>query len=142
MNLSAIKSLMAAMAESGLAEMTYSEGGWTLRLVRDPSAVATVPQPQPPIAPSPGASSIPDVPPARPDVLEAPLAGMVYFRPAPDAAPFVEVGSKVRAGDPLCVIEAMKVFNTVRAEHDGVIAAILVASGSEVEAGQPLLRLT
>jgi acetyl-CoA carboxylase biotin carboxyl carrier protein len=85
---------------------------------------------------------MPEGPPARPALLEAPLAGIVHFRPAPDAPAFIEPGDAVRVGDPLCIIEAMKVFNTVRAEHDGVVAAILVPSGSEVDAGQPLLRLT
>ncbi len=142
MNLSAIKSLLATMAESGLAEMTYSEDGWTLRLVRDPAHATTGVQPQPSITPSIDPPPILDTPPVRSDMLEAPLAGIVYFRTAPDAASFVEVGSKVQAGDALCIIEAMKVFNTVRAERDGVVAAILVSPGSEVEAGQPLLRLS
>ncbi len=149
MNLSAIKALMATMAASGVAEMTYGEAGWTLRLVRAPNlpvrnpAAPAQPGPsQPGIAPAPGAPPSAEPSPARRDVLEAPLAGIVHFRPAPDAPAFVEVGSAVRAGDRLCLIEAMKVFNTVRAEHDAVVAALLVPTGSEVDAGQPLLRLT
>lgn len=148
MNLSAIKALMATMAASDLAEMTYGEAGWTLRLVRAPNLpVANPTAPSQPDASEPGIPSAPGVPPSperppvRRDLLEAPLAGIVHFRPAPDAPAFVEAGSAVRAGDPLCVIEAMKVFNTVRAEHDAVVAALLVPTGSEVDAGQPLLRL-
>ena len=141
MNLSAIKALIEAMAGSGLAEMTYSEDGWTLRLVRDPAGASVDAAPaQPAAAPAaPGATA--DVPLPPSDVLEAPLGGVVYFHPAPGAAPFVVLGSTVQAGDTLCVIEAMKVFNTVRAERGGTIAEFLVASGSEVEAGQPLVRL-
>lgn len=136
MNLSEIKSLIAVMAESGLAEMTYSEDGWTLRLVRDSTRAATEPHTTPVIDTPP----VPDAPAPRPGLFEAPIAGIVHFQPAPNAPPFIEVGREVRAGDALCIIEAMKVFNTVCAEHDGVVAAVLVSSGTEVDAGQPLLR--
>jgi acetyl-CoA carboxylase biotin carboxyl carrier protein len=139
MNLSEIKALIAVMANSGLAEMTFSENGWTLRLVRDAGAPAAKPPRHPaPVAP---AAPMPDATRPRANAIEAPLAGVVHLRPAPEAPPFVEPGQAVRAGDTVCIIEAMKVFNTIRAECDGVIAAILVTSGVEVDAGQPLLRL-
>src|SRR5262249_13257650 len=70
----------------------------------------------------------------------APLFGVVYLQPTPDAPALVSVGQMVTAGTPLCVIEAMKMFHEVRAERDGTIAAILVASGQEVEAGQQLMQ--
>jgi acetyl-CoA carboxylase biotin carboxyl carrier protein len=142
MNLSAIKALIEAMARSGLAEMTCSEDGWTLRLVRGSAHAGAGPALPAPIVVPPNTPPVLEEPPARSNSLEAPLGGVVYFRATPDAPPFVEAGSKVQAGDPLCVIEAMKVFNTIRAERDGIVAEILVAPGSEVEAGQPLLRLT
>jgi acetyl-CoA carboxylase biotin carboxyl carrier protein len=77
---------------------------------------------------------------ARAPLLCAPLYGVVHLSPAPGEAPFVAVGRAVTAGDVVCVIEAMKVFNEVRAEHAGEVAEILVSSGQEVDAGQPLLR--
>lgn len=137
MNLSEIKALIAAMVESGLAEMTFSENGWTLHLVRD-AALPTARR-QRPLAPIDAPTAAADAPAPSLD-LEAPLAGIVHLRPTPEAPPFVEVGQAVRAGDAVCIIEAMKVFNTIRADRDGVVAAILVSSGIEVDAGQKLLR--
>lgn len=137
MNIAEIKALIAAMAESGLAEMTFSENGWTLRLVRDAAAAPAKPARQ--AATADVAMPIPDAPSSSPEI-EAPLAGIVHLRPAPEAAPYVAVGQAVRAGDTVCLIEAMKVFNTICAEHDGIVAAILVSSGVEVDAGQTLMR--
>lgn len=137
MNLSEIKALIAVMAESGLAEMTFSENGWTLRLVRNAAGPAAKSRRR--VAPLDPAMPMPDTATPHLDEIEAPLAGIVHFRAAPEAPPFVEVGQAVRAGDTVCLIEAMKVFNTIRAERDGIVAAILVSSGVEVDAGQPLL---
>jgi acetyl-CoA carboxylase biotin carboxyl carrier protein len=78
--------------------------------------------------------------PAASRVLTAPLFGVVHLQQTPGDPPFVTVGQAVKAGQTLCVIEAMKVFNEVLAEHDATVAAVLVVSGREVEAGQPLLR--
>jgi len=72
--------------------------------------------------------------------LVAPLFGIVHLRPAPDAPEFVSPGQAVTAGTPLCIIEAMKMFHEVRAERDAIIAAVLVSSGQEVQAGQELIR--
>jgi acetyl-CoA carboxylase biotin carboxyl carrier protein len=145
MNLPEIKALIAVMAEYGLAEMTVSENGWTLRLVRDAATQVATPQPQPSLRPHAATVNAPSPVPETfaPDAaaIEAPLAGIIHFRPAPEAPPFVEVGQPVRAGDTICLVEAMKVFIPVCAQHDGVVAAILVPSGAEVAAGAPLVRL-
>ena len=138
MDLDEIKALIAMMGESDLAEMTLSRNGWTLRLVRGPVLPASS-QNRPPAALHPPASAPVRAQAASAEVA-APMAGLVHLRPAPEAPPFVEAGQAVSAGDAICLIEAMKTFNTVRAERDGTIAAILVASVDEVEAGQPLLR--
>jgi len=71
----------------------------------------------------------------------APLYGVVHLQPTPGEPPFVQPGQAVEPGQTLCVIEAMKVFNEVRADADGVIEAVLVASGEEVEGGQALFRI-
>jgi acetyl-CoA carboxylase biotin carboxyl carrier protein len=73
--------------------------------------------------------------------VRAPLSGLVYLSPTPGAPDFVAVGRKVEAGDVVAVIEAMKVFNEIRAERDGTVEAVLVASGDEVDAGQLLMRI-
>jgi len=74
------------------------------------------------------------------DAQLAPLYGVVHLQPTPGEPPFVQAGQAVRAGQTLCVIEAMKVFNEVRAERDATVEAVLVRSGQEVEAGQALFR--
>ena len=127
-----IKVFIDAMASSDLAEMEASKDGWTLRLVRGARRSST---------PSPAARE-PEGEIAA-GALEhcAPLGGVVFLRPAPGEPPFVQPGQAVQAGHTLCVIEAMKVFNEVQAERDGVVEAFLVDSGQDVEAGQPLLRL-
>jgi acetyl-CoA carboxylase biotin carboxyl carrier protein len=144
MDLDRIKSLIDAMASSDLAEMQFSEGGWSLRLVR---------RAQPSDVPAPVRDVAAVAERARPartrrgpavdDALQhlvAPLFGIVHLRPAPDAPEFVSPGQAVTAGTPLCIIEAMKMFHEVRAERDAIISAVLVSSGQEVQAGQELMR--
>jgi acetyl-CoA carboxylase biotin carboxyl carrier protein len=144
MDLDRIKSLIDAMASSDLAEMQFSEGGWSLRLVRRAQAGDAS-------APAREVSAAAErVRPARTrrgpvldDALQhlvAPLFGIVHLRPAPDAPEFVSPGQAVTAGTPLCIIEAMKMFHEVRAERDAIISAVLVSSGQEVQAGQELMR--
>jgi len=143
MDLGDIKDLMAAFVASDLAEMRLTRGEWTLHLVRSAdgsAAVApetsersrrpTTPRPVAPVRPTAADSGI-----------RAPLAGLVYLSPSPDAPAFVSVGGRVEAGEVVAVIEAMKVFNEIRAERAGTVEAILVAPGDEVEAGQLLLRI-
>ncbi|EWY36199.1 hypothetical protein N825_29530, partial [Skermanella stibiiresistens SB22] len=73
--------------------------------------------------------------------IRSPLAGTLYFSPSPGEADFVTVGQVVEVGATLCVIEAMKVFNEVKAERAGTVEALLVTSGDDVDAGQPILRV-
>ncbi|MBI3369530.1 MAG: acetyl-CoA carboxylase biotin carboxyl carrier protein subunit [Burkholderiales bacterium] len=137
-----IKSFIDAMAGSDLAEMEFSRDGWTLRLVRRPNAAAQTPALAPRPAAVPAARSTPPagVMPLQARELQAPLYGVVHLQAGPGEAPYVAAGQAVRAGQTLCVIEAMKVFNEVRTEHDAVVDSVLVGSGQEVEAGQTLLR--
>ena len=138
-----IKTLIAAMAASDLSEMEFSQDGWTLRLVRNAQAL---PQPEPQRASVKSmpratvARSAPVAEPTRSAELLAPLYGVVHLRPAPGEPPFVVAGQAVKAGQTLCVIEAMKVFNEVCADRDATVQALLVESGQEVEAGQALVR--
>ncbi len=125
MDLPQIKAFIEAMASSDLAEMEARHEGWTLRLVRRGGAA---PAPAPVAATPAGAE------------LAAPMFGVLHLQPSPGAAPFVLPGQAVRAGQTVCVIEAMKVFNEVPSDRDGVVDAVLAANGGEVEAGQPLLR--
>lgn len=135
-----IKSLIDAMAASDLAEMEFSENGWTLRLVRGPAGDVARPvaKAHAPARPAPAARA--PVRAASDTDLRSPMFGVVYLSPSPGAAPFVAPGQQVTAGTTVCMVEAMKVFQEIKAGRDGVIAAIDVASGDEVEAGQVLAR--
>ena len=134
-----IKSLIDALEASALTELEYSKDGVTLRLVKGtgstPPAVA-------PRAPASQRSPAPTVaaPAATPSSVTAPVFGVVHLRRTPADPPLVAVGQVVSAGQVLCLIEAMKVFTELRAEHDGTIGAVLVESGQEVDAGQALFR--
>lgn len=157
MNQEQIKMLIDAFAASDLSTLEFSENGCTLRLARQGAAplVGTVdlaPVPSPAIATTAAAGIdaidaidiAASLPPASPvpdaDVL-APLYGVVHLRPAPGEPAFVQAGQTVAAGQTLCVVEAMKVFNEVHAPRGATIESVLVESGQEVDAGQALFRL-
>lgn len=132
-----LKTFIDAMAASGLDEMEFAQDGWTLRLVRRAPGAAAAPAagaPRVAGAPAPVATGLANA------ALVAPLYGVVHLSPAPGEPAFVVPGQNVRAGQTLCVIEAMKVFNEVRAERDATIVDVLVESGQEVDADQPLMR--
>jgi acetyl-CoA carboxylase biotin carboxyl carrier protein len=148
MDLNSIKALIETMAASDLSDMEYSENGWTIRLTRDTGRARSpaVTGRHQRLAPHQTASDHP--PPGQDEAsalagvdVRSPLPGLVHLRPSADASPFVLTGQTVKAGDTVCLIEAMKVFNSVRAERAGTVAAVLVTSGSEVEAGQTLMRI-
>lgn len=135
-----IKTLIDALAASDLAELEYSENGSTLRLVklsalgvatavRSPSAARKAPR-----------QALEETTAVASTECLAPLFGVVHLQPAPGEPPFVQPGQAVEAGRLLCVIEAMKMFNEVRADRAGTVQQVLVHSGQEVEAGQPLFR--
>jgi acetyl-CoA carboxylase biotin carboxyl carrier protein len=140
MDLAAIKALIEAMAASDLAELELREGDWTLRLSRRPGQ-ANAPAARPATATEASAAAPPLAVAEDAGDLQAPLAGIVHLSPSPGEPPFVTAGQAVGAGDTLCLIEAMKMFNAVTAEYAGTVEAVLVASGSEVEAGQALMRI-
>ncbi|HKA87461.1 MAG TPA: acetyl-CoA carboxylase biotin carboxyl carrier protein, partial [Haliangiales bacterium] len=109
--------------------------------------VAFHPAPAPP-APAPPAA--PPRPAAEPKAAEngqyftvaSPFVGTFYRSPGPDAAPFVEVGQRVKKGQVLCIVEAMKLMNELEAEVEGVVAAVLVENAQPVEYGQPLFKIS
>jgi acetyl-CoA carboxylase biotin carboxyl carrier protein len=136
-----IKTLIDALAASDLAELEYSEeDGSTLRLVKQ-SALKAAPAVRSPavVRRAPAAVSAQPTPAAAAECL-APLYGVVHLQATPGEPPFVQPGQAVEAGQMLCVIEAMKMFNEVRADAAATVQAVLVRSGQEVEAGQPLFR--
>jgi len=142
MNQDQIKTLIDALAASDLSELEYSENGCSLRLVRQ-SALAAMPARRGMATVTAHEASVPQAPQPEtpgPAVCCAPLYGAVHLQPRPGDPPYVQAGQAVVAGQTLCVIEAMKVFNEVRAERDATVQAVLVDSGQEVDADQPLFR--
>jgi acetyl-CoA carboxylase biotin carboxyl carrier protein len=144
-----IKYLVGLMSQHDLNEIDLREGDLRIRLRRG-SDVATLPATNPAAALSQPTLPGPPEPAARHEPAKAarellpiksPTVGTFYSAPSPDAEPFVRVGSKVTATTIVCVIEAMKIFNEIPAEHSGVIAEILVENQQPVEFGQVLFRV-
>jgi acetyl-CoA carboxylase biotin carboxyl carrier protein len=107
-----------------------------------PTPVASVPTPTPAPAPAPAPASAP-APRASDKLVDviSPMVGTFYRSPAPDEAPFVNVGDRIRTGQTVCIIEAMKLMNELESEVSGEIVEILVQNGDPVEYGQPLMRV-
>lgn len=137
-----IKTLIDALAASDLAELEYSEDGSTLRLVKRSALAAAPAARRPAVARNALAAAFAEPAPRATAAAEclAPLYGVVHLQPAPGEPPFVQAGQAVEGGQVLCVIEAMKMFNEVRADAAATVQAVLVRSGQEVEAGEPLFR--
>ena len=146
MDLRKLKTLIDLVAESGIAELEITEGEGKVRIVKFSQTV----QPQAYVAPvaapvagaAPAAAAMPAAPAApvavSGHVVKSPMVGTFYRAPNPGAAPFIEVGQSVKEGQPLCIIEAMKLLNEIEADKAGVIKEILVENGEPVEYGQPL----
>jgi len=117
-----------------------------VRIVKHPAPIAMVAQPAPmPVAAAPAAPAPATAPPPEPVAashqVKSPMVGTFYRSAQPGADPFVNVGSTVREGDTLCIIEAMKLLNEIEADKSGVIRAALVENGQPVEYGQPLFEI-
>jgi len=149
MDLRKLKTLIDLVQQSGIAELEISEGEERVRISR---GVSGAQHPAPvthtvtlPLAGAPAAAAVPaegDVA-AAPEghVIRSPMVGTFYRASAPGAKAFVEVGQAVKAGDTLCIIEAMKLLNEIEADRDGTVKAILAESGQPVEYGEPLVIL-
>lgn len=148
MDLRKLKTLIDLVAESGITELEITEGDGTVRIVKNlpppqpvmmaPPQVQTVAAAPAPAAAPPAAAPAAAAPAIQGHAVKAPMVGTFYRSPNPGASPFVEVGQSVKEGDPLCIIEAMKLLNEIEAEKSGVIKEILVENGEPVEYGQPL----
>ena len=145
MDLRKLKTLIDLVAESGIAELEITEGEGKVRIVKFSQTVAPVAYAPAPVAAAPAAGPVAGaaVPAAAPaavsgHTVKAPMVGTFYRSPNPGSAPFVEVGQTVKEGQPLCIIEAMKLLNEIEADASGVVKAILVENGEPVEFGEPL----
>ncbi len=154
MDLRKLKTLIELVESSGIAELEIQEGEERVRITR-----ATAPGPQTVMVPAPasvhtvpGTTAVAATPasagpaeapaaPAEPEghVVKSPMVGTFYRSASPGNKPFVEVGDTVQAGDPLCIIEAMKLMNEIETDKSGTVKQILVENGQPVEFGQPLI---
>lgn len=146
MDIRKVKKLIELVEESSIAEIEIQEGENFVRISRNSPNAAVVTQMAPMAAPV--AAPVATAPAAAPaaavetgHLVKSPMVGTFYRSPAPGASSFVEVGSKVKKGDTLCIVEAMKMMNQIVADKDGVVEAVMVEDGQPVEFDQPLVRL-
>lgn len=144
-----VRELAQMIAETNLTEIEVEKGDLRIRVARAPAPV-TVPVGPPPAyapPPAPAAPALADgAAPSQkpgsgphPGAVLSPMVGTAFLKPAPDARPFVELGSRVEPGDKLLLVEAMKTFNEIAAPRAGTVTAIFVEDGQPVEYGEPLL---
>ena len=149
-DLSKIEQLVDLVARSSIAELELTQDGTRIRILKRPDQGA----PQVSVPPASAGNSqapaldrqegpAPDAPASviTDIVVPAPMHGVFYRAAAPDEPPLVEVGARIEVGQKICIIEAMKTFIDVTAETPGVILAVLVEDGNEIEAGQALFRI-
>lgn len=151
MDIRKIKKLIELLEESNIDELEIKEGEESVRIARNSNKTQFVQAPVPtytaaptavaaaPAAPAsaPAAAAAPAAPAGH--AVKSPMVGTFYLAPSPGSPAFVEVGKQVKAGDVICIIEAMKMMNQIEADKAGVIEAILVSDGSPVEFDQPLV---
>ena|SRR3990167_1338747 len=146
MDIRKIRKLIELIQETGVAEIEIKEGEEAVRICRQgPTAPAQsviytqTPQAESVVIPVPAAMPQPVAEPTKPQhTVNSPMVGTMYIASSPTAAPFVTVGQKVKVGDVLCIIEAMKMLNQIESDKDGIIVARLVENGQPVEFNQPL----
>ncbi|KAF0653527.1 MULTISPECIES: acetyl-CoA carboxylase biotin carboxyl carrier protein [Cyanophyceae] len=154
-----LRQLLALLGDSDIQELRLEGDDFRLEVRRNlpapaPATVTMVQAPAgaPPPAPAPAAAVAPAPGPSAPpppaasvrsdlQAVTAPMVGTFYRSSAPGEAPFVEVGSRISAGQPVCILEAMKLMNELECEFSGEVVEILVENGTPVEFGQVLMRI-
>jgi acetyl-CoA carboxylase biotin carboxyl carrier protein len=150
MDLRKLKTLIDLVSESNVSELEITEAEGKVRIVKAsgtapvvmaPAMAPAAPAPLAPAAPlaaAPATSPEPEAIEASGHPVKSPMVGTFYRSSSPGAKPFVEVGTVVKQGDPVCIIEAMKILNEIEADQSGTITRILAENGQAVEYGQPL----
>jgi acetyl-CoA carboxylase biotin carboxyl carrier protein len=145
MDLRKLKTLIDLVSESNVSELEITEAEGKVRIVKGsgsaPVVATTAPAPAaalPPgsVAPPPAAPVLPEAPAGH--IVKSPMVGTFYRSASPGAKPFVEIGSQVKEGETICIIEAMKILNEIEADKSGTISQMLCENGQAVEYGQPL----
>ena len=147
MDLRKLKKLIDLVEASGISELELTEGEEKVKISRNngglqpPQLIQSQPQSiqsQPQSIKTEEIEETEIPPSIDGDTINSPMVGSFYRAASPDSAPFIEVGSTVKKGEVLCIIEAMKLLNEIESEHDGIIKKILVENGQPVEFGEPL----
>ena len=146
MDIRKVKKLIELLETSDIAEIEIKEGEEAIRISRNSSVTTTVAAPAaaPVAAPAPSPAEAEEKPAPQATsghIVSSPMVGTFYRSPSPSSPPFVEVGTHVKAGDVVCIVEAMKMMNQIEAEKAGIIEAILVKDGEPVEFDQPLVTI-
>lgn len=150
MDIRKVKKLIELLEESGIAEIEITEGDDAVRISRHANAAPAQQVYAAPAAPAPAPAPVAAAPveavaePAPEDeghVVSAPMVGTYYSSSAPGAAPFIQIGDRVKAGDTLCIVEAMKMMNQIDSDADGIVKSIRVQNGEPVEYGQALVTI-
>jgi acetyl-CoA carboxylase biotin carboxyl carrier protein len=150
MDLRKLKTLIDLVSESNVSELEITEAEGKVRIVKSPPVVMTAPAAAPTIALStpPAAAPVatasaaaapaivPEVPAGH--TVKSPMVGTFYRSASPGSKAFIELGSEVKEGEPICIIEAMKIMNEIEADKSGTVTKILCENGQAVEFGQPL----
>ena|SRR5450432_4589492 len=144
MDLRKLKTLIDLVSESNISELEIAEADGKVRIVKAGAPAVFAPAPAgyagastpPGLAPAPASEVVPPV--AAANTVKSPMVGTFYRSASPGSDPFIEVGSVVKIGDPVCIIEAMKIMNEIEADAAGTIREILCENGQAVEFGQPL----
>jgi acetyl-CoA carboxylase biotin carboxyl carrier protein len=148
MDLRKLKTLIDLVSESNISELEITEAEGKVRIVKGGVAAPMMMAPAPtlqaaaPVAVAPATPAV-EAPAAAPEgkVIKSPMVGTFYRSASPGAKPFVEVGSSISEGEPVCIIEAMKIMNEIEADTSGKITRILCENGQAVEFGQPLFMV-
>ena len=143
MNIRQIRELAQIVRENGLSALEVSENESRIRIECDQKEVVVQEMAAAPASPQ---TAVPEEKQTNVDFnrareIKSPMVGVFYADSAPEASPFVEIGSRVKKGDVVCIIEAMKLMNEITAEFDGEVVDICVRNGDVVEYGQPLFKL-
>ncbi|WP_418319083.1 acetyl-CoA carboxylase biotin carboxyl carrier protein [Piscinibacter sakaiensis] len=151
MDLRKLKTLIDLVSDSNISELEITEADGKVRIVKSepaaavaptaaaaPVTVAPVPAPMPQAAPTP---ATPEQPEVTVHAVKSPMVGTFYRSSSPGGKPIVEVGATVKEGEPICIIEAMKIMNEIEADKSGTVTRILCENGQPVEFGQPLFHI-
>ena len=152
MDLRKLKTLIDLVSDSNVSELEITEAEGKVRIVKGPvgamvaapiaaPVVAAAPIAGAPTAAAPAVLSEAEQAAAAGHVVKSPMVGTYYASSSPEAKPFVQVGTVVKEGETICIIEAMKILNEIEADKSGTITRILVDNGQAVEYGQPLVHI-